>query len=131
MEKMPMWRKVLAVCAILLVGLTGCQRDKGIEGRWQGSLQIPQGQLRVVFHITKQSDGSYAATLDSPDQGASGIPIDTITFKDDTLHAESKRIGGTFDGKRSPDGGAIVGSWQQSGTALALTLKRQEEDTAK
>jgi hypothetical protein len=36
--------------------------------------------MRVVLHVSEGNEGKLTATLDSPDQGAPGIPITTITI---------------------------------------------------
>ena len=50
-----------------------------IVGSWVGTLDAGM-KLRVVFHIARTDDGKLRATLDSPDQGATGIRIDDTTF---------------------------------------------------
>jgi len=95
-----------------------------IEGIWEGKLKVPGGELRIVFKISKNSDGTLTATLDSPDQGATDIPIEEAIFKDDTLRLEVKSAGGVFEGKVSEDFLVIEGEWKQSGQTLPLTVKR-------
>jgi hypothetical protein len=56
-----------------------------IEGTWLGTLKVPLAELRVVFNITANPDGSLSATLDSPDQGATGVPITSIRFENRRL----------------------------------------------
>ena len=51
----------------------------GIAGDWAGTLKAGSAELRLVLHITAAKDGSFTATLDSIDQGANGIPINTAT----------------------------------------------------
>ena len=48
--------------------------DEPVEGSWLGTLQTGGVELRIVFHISQDSVGVLTATLDSPDQGATGIP---------------------------------------------------------
>ena len=99
----------------------------GIEGIWEGNLKVPGAELRIVFKILKNPDGILTATLDSPDQGATGIPVEEVIFKDNTLHLEVKSAGGVFEGKVSEDFLAIEGEWKQSGQALPLTFKRVDK----
>ncbi len=99
-------------------------RARGVEGVWQGTLQAA---LRLVVKIDRDSLGGLAATMDSPDQGAFGLPIDTLAFVEDSLHFRMRRIGGAFAGRMSADGGEIAGRWTQGGFGLPLTLKRLEK----
>ena len=99
----------------------------GIEGIWEGKLKVPGVELRIVFKISKGPDGSLTATLDSPDQGVTGIPVEEVIFKDNTLRLEVKSAGGVYEGKVSQDFLVIEGEWKQSGQTLPLTVKRVDK----
>jgi pimeloyl-ACP methyl ester carboxylesterase len=98
-----------------------------IEGIWEGKLKVPGTELRIVFKISKNPDGTLTATLDSPDQGATDIPVEEVIFKDNALHLEVKSAGGVFEGKVSEDFLVVEGEWNQSGQTLPLTLKRVDK----
>lgn len=83
--------------------------------------------LRVVLHVSQDKGGNLTGNLDSPDQGVSGIAISTITFKDPSLHFESERIGGIYDGKINKDNWEIAGEWKQNGVTAPLAFKRGEK----
>ena len=102
---------------------------KGIDGIWEGTLKAGIQNLRLAFKITRNDDGSLAATLDSIDQGAKDLKFDTVTFKDGDLHLRMKAIQGTFDAKLSADGAELVGTWKQGGATFPLQLKRVEKAT--
>ncbi|MBA3062144.1 MAG: alpha/beta fold hydrolase [Atribacteria sp.] len=99
----------------------------GIEGIWEGKLEAPGVELRIVFKISKGPDGTLTATLDSPDQGVTGIPVEEVIFKDNTLRLEVKSVGGIYEGKVSEDFLVIEGEWKQSGQTLPLTVKRVDK----
>jgi len=99
----------------------------GIEGIWEGKLKVLGTELRIVFKISKNSDGTLIATLDSPDQGVTGIPVEEVIFKDNILRLEVKSAGGVFEGKVSEDFLVIEGEWKQSGQTLLLTVKRVDK----
>lgn len=98
-----------------------------IEGIWRGKLKIPGIELTIVFKISENPDGTLTATMDSPDQGATGIPVEEVIFIDNTLRLEVKSAGGVFEGKVSEDFLVIEGEWKQSGQTLPLTLKRVDK----
>lgn len=98
-----------------------------IEGIWQGELKIPGIELTIVFKISENPEGTLTATLDSPDQGATDIPMEEVTFTDNTLRLEIKSVGGVFEGKVSEDFLVIEGEWKQSGQTLPLTVKRVDK----
>lgn len=95
-----------------------------VVGDWQGTLATGSSSLRVVLHVTQDSDGKLSGTIDSPDQGATGIAISSISFKPPDLHFEIQRIASSYDGKMSKDNLEIAGEWKQGGGSFALTFKR-------
>src|SRR5687768_11132267 len=54
------------------------------EGDWQGTLDVGAAKLRLVLHVTKK-DGRLSSTLDSPDQGATGLAVDTIDVTENSI----------------------------------------------
>ena len=109
----------LMVLAATCVGLA-----QDIAGDWQGTLNAEGAELRLVLHLTKASDGSLKATLDSIDQpGANGIPVNSVTLKDSKLSLEVAAVHGTYEGKVAADGKTITGTWTQ-GQDLPLEFKR-------
>jgi len=101
-----------------------------LAGTWEGTLQIQGIELRLVFHIERAADGSYSATLDSPDQGASGIPVSKVTFSGSVVSLTSAAVSGVFEGKIAEDGATIDGEWRQRGTVLPLIVTRVDHVTA-
>jgi len=99
--------------------------QQGLEGIWQGVLKVQSLELRIVFNISKTPEGKLTATLDSPDQGAKGIPVSEVTFENGSVKIEVKSIFGVFAGKLEDDHTTITGEWKQGVVALPLVLKRR------
>jgi len=120
---------VIMASSVSMIGFAQQQdiSEISIEGIWEGKLKVPGTELRIVFKISKNSDGTLTATLDSPDQGATDIPVEEVIFIDNTLRLEVKSAGGVFEGKVSEDFLIIEGEWKQSGQTLPLTLKRVDK----
>ncbi|MFH1336032.1 MAG: alpha/beta fold hydrolase [Candidatus Zixiibacteriota bacterium] len=117
---------VILLTAFLLVTLPLVYGDQAILGTWEGTLEASGAKLRVVFNISKTPAGTYAATMDSPDQGAMGIPVDSVMFDYGHLVLNVKSVMGTFDGNLERDKPEIKGTWKQGGMSLPLVLKRVE-----
>lgn len=100
-----------------------------IEGIWEGRLKVPGGELRIVLNISKTSKGIFAVTMDSPDQGVTGIPVEEIVFEDRHLQLEIKSIGGSFEANFSEDFLTLEGQWKQSGASLPLVLQKVAHPT--
>jgi fermentation-respiration switch protein FrsA (DUF1100 family) len=120
---------LIIVCSAFFIVLAQQQvtSASGIEGIWEGKLEVPGTELRIVFKISRNPDSTLTATLDSPDQGVTGIPVEEVIFKDNTLRLEVKSAGGIFEGKVSQDFLIIEGEWKQSGQTLPLTVKRVDK----
>lgn len=95
-----------------------------VVGDWQGKLNVGAVSLRVVFHLKKGEGGALSGTMDSPDQGARGLPIGSVTLAGDTLTLAFPPIDATFVGTVSADGKRATGTWRQGGQELPLVLER-------
>lgn len=80
-------------------------------------------KLRLVFNLSTVP-GGYRATMDSPDQGAKGIPTDTVIVQADSVTISMRMIGGRYAGRVLNGDSILAGTWSQSGTAFPLELKR-------
>jgi len=101
-------------------------KPSDIDGDWMGSLDTGAVKLRIVFHIVNTEDG-LTATMDSPDQGAKGIPATSVTRDGASLKIEAKSIGGMFEGKFAADLSSVDGKWSQGGGTMPLVLKKVKD----
>ncbi len=99
-------------------------RPTGAEESFAGTVKVGGAELRLVFHLFKQKDGTYLGTMDSPDQGASDLPLDEVSVKDDAVRLELRSAMLVYEGKRAKDGKEIVGDLKQAGQTLPVTLKK-------
>jgi hypothetical protein len=93
-------------------------------GIWNGTLSTGTANLRLRINISKTAAGAATGKLDSLDQGANGIPLSAITFKDGKLRFEARGIGGVYEGTLAAEGSALTGQWQQGGQTLPLDFKK-------
>lgn len=99
------------------------QATSGVEGNWQGALEVSAFKLRLVLKISKTPEGKLTATVDSLDQGAKDLVVDTIAFQDGTLKFEMKALSASYVGTLSKDGTELTGQFTQGGV-LPLDFKR-------
>jgi hypothetical protein len=118
-----MIKKLFLLAAVVAAASFAIGQD--ITGDWQGPLTTPFGELRMVLHITKATDGTLKATLDSPDQGSMGAPLDTFTLEGSKVHFALNVAKGVFDGSLKGNG-TINGYWVQgaAATKMPLTLSK-------
>lgn len=111
---------ILCFVTLLYTGVAGAQ---DIEGQWNGLLKVQGMQLRLVFHVTKSGEG-YSSTMDSPDQGAMGMPVTATTYQPPTVRFEIIQIGFVYEGQ--VNGTRITGSLTQRGQSFPMDLSRDE-----
>jgi uncharacterized protein (TIGR03435 family) len=113
---------------VALAALAACSLfAQDITGTWQGTLQTPQRDLRIVIKISKEGQG-LKAVLYSIDQGGGGVG-GTVTLQGPSIKMSVPGIGGTYDGKLDSDGVNIEGTWAQ-GNPLPLNLEHVTGDAA-
>lgn len=94
-----------------------------ITGQWNGLLKVPNGQLRVVFHVNKTENG-YNGTMDSPDQKVTGIPLGKVAFENSILKLEIPSAQISYEGALNKDN-IVVGKFTQGGQSLELDLSKE------
>ena len=109
------------MCLLLgvLAGQAQVQSTSTLVGAWSGQLDAGLAKLTLVLHL-QQIDGEVVATLDSPDQGAKGIPCFTEYLSDDSVTVKVESINAAFRGRL--DDGKLVGIFSQNGVSLPLDL---------
>ncbi len=86
------------------------------RGAWSGNLNLMGTKLPLVFNFSDNG-----CTMDSPAQGANGIPAEKTVGDDGSIKVSIAAIGATFEGKI--EGENINGTFKQNGLQLPLTLK--------
>ena len=96
--------------------------ENDLRGHWLGALDINGLKLHLALHVAKMPDGKLSGTMDSIDQQANNIPIQTVKFTTPTVHLELRTIGGTYDGKL--ENGKLTGTLKQGNMSLPLVFER-------
>lgn len=102
-------------------------QNKTIEGNWLGAIEFNGTKLRLVLKVTKNADGTFSAKFDSPDQGATDLPLDSINQKEKTITFAGKNYGLSYEGTLNEAGDEITGTLKQGPGGLPLVLKRTTE----
>ncbi len=103
----------------------GDNKEKA-SGIWQGKLSIQGMEMRIVFNLEIKDD-KLTGTLDSPDQGAKGIPLGDITFLNDSITIQVPSVAGFYKGAADFEKNKITGVWSQSGMSLPLDLEKTDK----
>src|ERR1051326_755033 len=98
-------------------------------GEGRGPLSARAAQLRLVLKLAQSPSGTLNATLDSPDQNASDLPLENVKYADRILRFEfnAAAASAVFEGELSRDGTEIAGFWQQ-GAPLPLVFTREQSN---
>jgi hypothetical protein len=117
--------KRLLISALFVASMISFASAQDVTGDWQGPLTTPMGELRLVLHITRQSDGTWKVIMDSPDQGLSSAPLDTFTLDAGKVHFTLNAAKGVFDGSLKGTT-TITGNWTQGvgSQKMPLTLSK-------
>ncbi|MGA7929113.1 MAG: hypothetical protein WCA20_24330 [Candidatus Sulfotelmatobacter sp.] len=111
---------MLAVVAVAAVCVA---QGQDVSGDWQGTLAVGAGVVRIVLHITKSPEGTLKATMDSPDQGVVGMPVDSITLDGSRLKFATSAVKGTYEGTVK-NNTTITGNWLQPPNRTPLDFKK-------
>ena len=113
-------RNYLLTLIILVFSMTVINAQD-ITGAWKGALDVQGTKITLIFHLQNNGNG-VTATMDSPDQGAAGIPVDSASFAENTLLLAIKAAGISYKG--TLDKNTITGVLKQAGMELPLVLTK-------
>ena len=120
--------RLLALLALLIALPASAQPS--IVGDWSGVIDLSAVQpgadsLTVILHIS-ESDEGYLVTMDSPDQGAFGLPLSEVMFDGETFSATLAAASASYSGIFDAEGARIEGTWTQGPNTMPLVLTPYE-----
>lgn len=92
-----------------------------LSGIWLGTLQTGDKPLRVQIHLDFASKPSRCS-LDSLDQGSTGIPCNNVIASATELSIEVPTVDGSLKGSVSADANTVTATWTQNGVSMPLVL---------
>ncbi len=123
MKTVWLWSTVILL-ALSGATITTAADPKDVVGDWEGELDVSVVKLTLIFHVTKTDDGDLNATMDSPDQGAYGLKVDSVILNGDELTFTMKDLLGSYEGTVGEEATSIIGTWTQAGKEHPLSLTR-------
>jgi hypothetical protein len=93
-------------------------------GQWHGPLEAPNQTLTIVLRLEMGEEGELKGFLDSPDQGAHGIPATDVELVDNNFKIQIPAARAEIKGKFA--GNKIAGQFIQAGQTIPLTLNKGE-----
>ncbi len=113
---------LLLLSALIPVMLFSQSTDSIYAGTWEGSLDVQNTKLRILFHL-KNENGTWTATMDSPDQMQYGIKMDTVLFEENGFTLKLKAASASFNAILNEDGKSVKGNWVQ-GASYPLDMAK-------
>lgn len=99
-------------------------QSQDFKGDWYGVLKVQGLELPLLFHVEKSGD-DYKTTMDSPQQGATNIPVTITIVKDSNISFEIIAAKIKYDGILKND--IIIGTFNQNGQSFTLNLSHQNK----
>jgi uncharacterized protein (TIGR03435 family) len=122
-----MKRLLMSLTALVAVSV-GLLHGQDVAGIWQGTLLLPQREVRAQIRIVADGAG-FKATLQMIDQGPGLMPA-TVSLQGTAVKITIPGMGATYDG-RLADANTMEGSMTQPGApTLKLDLKKVNADAA-
>ena len=102
--------RLLPLLPAVLLMTTAVAQSPAPGGDYLGML----GALHVRLHLRTGSDGVLTGTLDSPDQGAVGLPCSDFHLQGNELSFAVPTVHGTWRGTIENGAANLTGTWTQS-----------------
>ncbi|GAB4187457.1 MAG: alpha/beta fold hydrolase [Wenzhouxiangellaceae bacterium] len=119
---------MIGLTMALALSVASAQNAPDISGSWRGVIKLGEADLRIRFQFERDENGNYSGSMDSIDQGATGIPMTDIEVAGGQLSLKVPPAQATYTGQLLPGAQKIEGHWQQGPNQLPLTLQRSYDE---
>ena len=102
---------------MFFLSIINMMQGQTLDGDWSGKLNAMGQEIPLILHISGE-DENLEVTMDSPSQGATGIPVDNATFTDGEFKISV--MGGQLTYTAQVDGDSMSGNFVQAGMELPL-----------
>ncbi len=117
---------VALLCVVQAIPALAQTTPASVAGNWLGTLEFGGAKVRLILKVEQVGDG-YIAKLDSPDQGAHELPVQTITVSGSKVTFAAPQFGMSFEGTLNDKNDEIKGTFKQRGTSTPFVLRRTAE----
>ncbi|MBD8490541.1 alpha/beta hydrolase [Echinicola sp. CAU 1574] len=119
-----MKKKLINLFVLFFITWSTFGQGVDLEGSWKGELKVMAQKLPLVFNF-HQENGDWKGTMDSPAQGAKGIPVSKVLFTTPMLAFEIDQLKISYQGVLVND--SIQGTFKQGGMEFPLNLSKRAE----
>ena len=116
--------KTMFLSLLIFIHLGSFAFAQDLNGSWKGTLEVMGQKLPLVFHFDLEGE-EWKGTMDSPNQGAIGIPLSKVLFNGFMLNFELAVGGISYEGLFVEE--SIKGTFKQAGMSFPLDLVKNHE----
>jgi hypothetical protein len=98
---------------------------KEFEGDWEGTLQTPGRAFRIIIHLQNRPDRTVAATIDTPDTGGFGLPLNDVKQVGQQIELGIRIAHAEFRGTLNQESNEIAGQFGHEKQFAPMTLKKK------
>jgi hypothetical protein len=113
--------------------LAPAQSKPAGAGHWEGAIQVPDHELKIVVDLAQNAKGDWIGTIGIPDQGTKDFALSKVSVKGASVSFVMSGVPGdpSFEGQLSTSGKEITGNFSQGGALLTFELKWVSEPSVK
>ena len=121
----------LAIVALALP-LASAQNKPAGTGHWEGSIQVPDHELKILIDLAQNEKGEWVGNIAIPEQALKEFPLSKIVVKGSAVSFAMNGVPGepAFQGDLAPSSKAIKGNFTQGGGSFPFDLKWVSEPNA-
>jgi hypothetical protein len=97
--------------------------SKQLEGDWEGSLQMHNRAVHMVFHFKNQPDKTVMATFGTGN--AADLPFNNVKQTGQKVEFGMRVAHGRFEGTLNKEGTEVAGQLTHEETSMPLTLRKK------
>jgi hypothetical protein len=102
-----------------------CRASGPAAGRWEGQVQIPGRELRLVIDLAQDNSGRWVGSAIVPGLGIKGAALTGIAVTDlDISFGIKGALGGPKFKGRIAANGSLSGDYQQAGNTAGFSLQK-------
>jgi hypothetical protein len=115
---------------LLLTGALLCRAEETVAGRWEGNIQIPEQELKLIVDLAQDNAGAWSGSIIIPGLNVKGATLTDITLKESDISFTIKSVLASQDSGPTKMTGHLTGSanvtgnFLQGGNSAPFTLQK-------
>jgi len=115
--------------ALLFVSILTCRGNELAIGRWEGSVKIPERELKLIVDLAQDSGGAWIGSIIIPGLDVKGAALGDIAVTGSEVsfaikNALGAQRAGPAKFKARATNATLVGDFMQGGNTAPFTLKK-------